>query len=40
MQLLRGFEEIDIGHVPRQENKLADGLVNRVLDQEAQAPVK
>ena len=40
MQLLRGFEEIEIGHVPREENKLADGLVNRVLDQEAPAPVK
>jgi ribonuclease HI len=40
MQLLRAFEEIDVAHVPREENKLADGLVNRVLDQEAQAPVK
>ena len=40
VQLLRLFDEIDIAHVPRAQNKLADGLVNRVLDQEAQAPVK
>lgn len=39
-QLVRTFEEIDIRHVPRKENKLADRLVNRVLDQEAPAPVK
>jgi ribonuclease HI len=39
-QLLRNFAEVEIRHVPRRENKLADGLVNRLLDQEAKAPVK
>lgn len=34
--LLRTFERYDLRHVPRCENKLADGLVNRVLDAEAQ----
>jgi ribonuclease HI len=38
--LLRSFEEVDIKHVPRKENALADRLVNQVLDQEAPAPVK
>jgi ribonuclease HI len=33
--LLRTFEHVDIKHVPRKLNKLADGLVNAVLDQEA-----
>ena len=32
--LLSEFEEVDIGHVPRKQNKLADALVNRVLDAE------
>ena len=32
LELLRGFESVDIGHVPRKLNKLADALVNRVLD--------
>lgn len=36
-QLLRGFGEVEIRHVPRKENKLADRLVNRVLDEEAAA---
>lgn len=40
LQLLRRFAEVDVRHVPRKENKLADGLVNRLLDQEASAPVK
>lgn len=40
LQLLRSFAEVDVRHVPRKENKLADGLVNRLLDQEASAPVK
>ena len=31
-QLLRGFSAIDLKHVPRKENKLADALVNQVLD--------
>jgi len=30
--LLRRFEHVDIRHVPRKENKLADSLVNQVLD--------
>jgi ribonuclease HI len=38
--LLRGFAEVEIRHVPRKQNTLADALVNRVLDQEAQTPVK
>ncbi|MGC8484991.1 MAG: ribonuclease HI family protein [Candidatus Baltobacteraceae bacterium] len=32
LELLRDFERVDIGHVPRRQNKLADALVNRVLD--------
>ena len=40
LHLLAAFEAIEIGHVPRKQNALADGLVNRVLDQEAQAPAK
>ena len=40
MRLLRAFESVDIGHVPRKQNAVADRLVNRVLDQEANAPVK
>jgi ribonuclease HI len=39
-QLLRAFAEVDIRHVPRKQNALADRLVNRLLDQEAQEPVK
>lgn len=38
--LLRKFDEIDIRHVPRKQNVLADALVNRVLDQEAPATAK
>lgn len=33
--LLRKFESVDIRHVPRKENTLADGLVNQVLDAHA-----
>jgi ribonuclease HI len=36
----RRFEHLDIRHVPRKQNALADALVNRVLDQEASAPAK
>jgi len=36
MALLRRFEHVDIRHVPRKLNKLADALVNAVLDQEAE----
>ena len=35
--LLRSFEHVDIKHVPRKQNTLADSLVNQVLDQEASA---
>ena len=35
--LLRRFEHVDVAHVPRKQNILADRLVNRVLDQEARA---
>jgi ribonuclease HI len=38
--LLRRFEHVDLRHVPRKQNVLADRLVNRVLDQEASAPAK
>jgi ribonuclease HI len=30
--LIRKFEEVDVRHVPRKQNKLADALVNQVLD--------
>jgi ribonuclease HI len=33
--LLRRFERIDVEHVPRAQNKLADRVVNRVLDAQA-----
>ena len=35
--LLRAFEQVEVRHVPRKENARADGLVNRVLDEEARA---
>jgi ribonuclease HI len=35
--LLRRFEHVDIKHVPRKQNTLADAVVNQVLDQEAAA---
>ena len=38
--LLRQFSHVDLKHVPRKQNKLADAVVNRVLDQEASAPTK
>jgi len=38
--LLRRFEYVDLRHVPRKQNALADRLVNRVLDQEAPEPAK
>ena len=34
-QLLRSFSHIDLAHVRREKNKLADALVNRVLDEQA-----
>jgi ribonuclease HI len=30
--LLRGFRKVDIAHVRREQNRLADAVVNRVLD--------
>jgi ribonuclease HI len=36
--LLRKFQHVDIAHVRRKDNALADGVVNRVLDQEASQP--
>ncbi len=38
--LLRNFDHVDVAHVPRKQNALADRLVNRVLDQEASASTK
>jgi ribonuclease HI len=35
--MLAKFEHVDIKHVPRKQNALADALVNHVLDQEASA---
>jgi ribonuclease HI len=40
LRLLRAFAEVEIRHIPRKENTLADGLVNRLLDQEASAAAK
>jgi ribonuclease HI len=39
-QLLRAFAVVDIRHIPRRENVLADRLVNRVLDDEAAAATR
>jgi ribonuclease HI len=39
-RVLRSFVEVDIAHIPRKQNALADGLVNRLLDREAQAAAK
>jgi ribonuclease HI len=38
LALLRHFERVDIRHVPRKENALADDLVNRVLDLQTKTP--
>lgn len=37
LALLRAFDEVDLRHVPRKQNAMADRLVNRVLDREAPA---
>jgi ribonuclease HI len=37
--LIRRFEQVDVKHVPRRENALADRLVNEVLDKEASSPL-
>jgi ribonuclease HI len=36
-QLWRNFEFVEIRHVPRKQNALADALVNRILDEAAAA---
>ena len=36
-RLLREFSEVEIRHVPRAQNTLADRLVNRVLDRETES---
>jgi len=38
--LLRRFERVDVRHVPRKENALADSLVNRILDHQAETPAQ
>jgi ribonuclease HI len=38
LALLRHFERVDVRHVPRKENALADDLVNRILDLQAKTP--
>jgi ribonuclease HI len=40
LTLLRKFEHVDVRHVPRKQNVMADRLVNRVLDAQAPAPAK
>ncbi len=40
LALLRAFGEVEIRHVPRKQNVLADRLVNRLLDQEASAQAR
>lgn len=40
LALLRKFDHVDVRHVPRKQNTVADGLVNRVLDAQAPAPAK
>ena len=40
LALLKRFEHVDVRHVPRKQNTLADGLVNRVLDAQAPATAK
>jgi len=35
LALLRGFERVDLAHVPREQNADADALVNAALDAEA-----
>jgi ribonuclease HI len=34
LRLLRGFEKVDLKHVPREENALADEMSNRAIDEE------
>lgn len=34
LRLLRGFDKVDLKHVPREENALADEMSNRAIDEE------
>ena len=34
LRLLRAFDEVDLKHVPREENALADEMSNRAIDEE------
>lgn len=34
VKLLKNFKEVNFKHIPREENKLADKLVNQVLDEQ------
>ncbi len=38
MELKRGIPRVEIEHVPRGENKAADALANRAIDQRLPAP--
>jgi ribonuclease HI len=40
LALLKRFEHVDVRHVPRKQNAVADRLVNSVLDAQAPAPAK
>lgn len=40
LALLERFEHVDVRHVPRKQNAVADRLVNSVLDAQAPAPAK
>ncbi len=40
LALLKRFEHVDVRHVPRKQNAVADRLVNSVLDSQAPAPAK
>ena len=35
VELLRGFRDVTVGHVPRERNRGADALANRAIDQSA-----
>lgn len=34
LRLLRGFDKVDLAHVPREDNALADEMSNRAIDEE------
>lgn len=39
LMLLKSFERVDFSHVPRQQNKIADRLVNEAIDEGVNSPV-